>query len=284
MSQAILFYEPDDQPTTVFEDLVQAVADIPGSELAGRSEDVYRPFRWRDPATGVSCDGDLGPLPVEADELHPARAYPGWRAIDLQLRIPTAVPHWWCIEAARMIERLLKLLPGVAMLDSEDTGDPDDPAGGPGPIDRQRLLASWEQLHLAQVERRSDCPRMARRSSIAVWRYRRERAAGISEQSDLRWPEALVLCRDGVAHSATIWPAVEDAWAMPPVELLVLPDDQPPRLVPAEALRQRITADDLGYGGACRVPAIEDCSELLDQIPGLSLADYQAAADGEWQD
>ena len=197
MTLRLLAFERADEAPTPLDDIVNAFSDEVGCSIDGHDGASYRPWRWRDPATGAQCFGDIGLPPLEADPMSRERDYPGWRPISLEIQIPIGIAHWHCVESSRLIERVLARLPGAAILNCEDTGD------GPGPIDRVAILASWEQLHTAHIAGRSDCWRMDRHESLAVWRYRAECTKGRETHPELLWPGALALLDDTRACSAS---------------------------------------------------------------------------------
>lgn len=285
MSFCLLFYQPVAAPDLSFDDLCQALAQEPGMDVGGAAGDAYRPLDWTHPTTGARVIGDAGSPPLAEDDLHPPTTYDGWQAIPLSFTVSLTVPHWHCVEIGRMVERLLTRLPDVTVLNTEDTQRSDDPDDvGPAAFDRTRLLACWEQLHAAQVSLTDQQPVMARTSSVALWRYRSERTAGAAEYDSLRWPEALVLSDGGSAHSAVIWPATDGPWALPPVEVVIFPDEHPPQVRPVTDLLAQIDGDVLGYGGAVRVPDISVGQRVLATGDALQLDRYRAVADGDWLD
>lgn len=283
MSLDLLFFEPADDPPTDLDDIVAALAAEPGVELHGAGD--YRPWRWRDPHTGAVCTGDCGTPPLEDDDTHPDKQYPGWRALPLALHIPLGVAHWHCVECGNLCDRLLAALPGSALLNTEDEGAEGD-AVEPGPLDRIRLLATWEQLHAAQSAGRADCWRMPRRASLALWRYRRECARGRREHPDLVWPGALALLEDTTARSATFWADPDIDLALPPVELLVLRrgDDAPGVLPAAELIAAAGGGTSLGCGAATRIDATAATRALFAEAELLPADRFRALDDQEWSD
>ena len=135
---------------------------------------------------------------LEEDELHPPSTYEGWRPCEVAINIPLTGPHWIAVEVGRWLERLLGDFPGVGILNTEDT-EREDGTFGPYTLDRPRLLACWEQLHLSQTEKVAGFPRMPRIASLALWRYRLEQAAGASELPSIHWPRGVVLQASGNA-------------------------------------------------------------------------------------
>ena len=171
------------------------------------------------------------------------------------------------------------------MLNTEDTGE-DAEQEGPGPLDRIRLLATWEQLHAAQTAGRDDCWRMDRRSSLALWRYRREQAGGREAHPELCWPGALALLDDGVARSATFWMDGGQDLALPPVELVVVRRGEGDTGV-LDADRVRVAAGGgttLDYAAATRIPATPAVRELFASGDLTPVERFRALDDSEWSD
>lgn len=284
MSLTLLFYDPETGPPTPIAALEAALEDEPGGELGAPQAGGYRPWRWRDPRTGAICDGDLGLPPLEQDHQHADKGYPGWRRLPLAIHLPLAVPHWHCVEAGNLCQRLLDRLDQVAVLNTEDTAQTSEQEG-PGPLDRIRLLAAWEALHLAQTGGRSDCWRMDRRASLAVWRYRREQAQGREAHPELCWPGALALLDGGVARSATFWMDPGQDLALPPVELVVLRRGETTGVLPAERLRAAARGGTtLDYGAATRIPSTEAVRELFASGELAPVERFRALDDQEWSD
>ena len=160
---------------------------------------------------------------MERDDQHKPRAYANWRPVSLAIRIPLAGPHWHAVEALALVEAILAAHPDLRALDSEDVIEAEGAAPGPFPWSRPRAIASWETQRDSRCEGLS-LPTLARPHSVRLWRYRRERPAARTAHSDLHWPDALVL-RDsttGIARSACLWTDPSEAFALPPVELVVV--------------------------------------------------------------
>ena len=278
---SLLFYEPvQEGPTLSLADMAEAL-EQPGVELAGDS--TYRTGRWRDVETGATCQIDLGRPPIEEDHLHPPRAYDGWRELGLTVNIPLSGPHWLCVESLQWVENLLARLPGVRALDTEDTRQ--DHGDGPGPWSRPRALANWERLHQVQQEGRTDLWRMARLSSVCMWRYRRERALGRSAIPDLIWHDALVLVdqQDRCARSAVLWRDPNHAIALPPVELVVIPRDGGTGVVLAEQL-SALGGSPLPFAQAQRLEPTAATADLFRTVPLLPASQFKALGDYDWSD
>lgn len=283
--QNFLFYEAEDQAPTPFGDLEDALEALPGAAFAAPKGAAYRPGEWHDPATGANCRFDLGLADLEHDELEKPVHYAGWRPLPLSVQVPLAGPHWFAVEALRVVEHLLHRLPETRALDTEDTRAEPDAESGPFAWSKLRALASWEHLHHAQSAGRGDLPRLNRAVSLALWRYRRERLSGRQRRPDLIWPEAHVL-RDGDrAVSAALWADASQALALPPVELVVVQRADGTGVLPADELRT-------AAGGGLPL----DVASAIALQPGPRLADLHARAkllpatrfkallDGDWSD
>ncbi|MDA3961100.1 MAG: hypothetical protein PF961_09940 [Planctomycetota bacterium] len=283
MSLELLFYEPEGDAPTQFDDIATVLAAELGCELPDHGD--YRPWRWRDPRTGSVCQGDLGTAPLEQDQTHDDKGYAGWRRVPLNLQIPLGVAHWQCVECGNLCDRLLKALPGTAVLNVEDGGDGDEDMA-PGPLDRIRLLATWEQLHIAQCAGRDDVWRMDRRSSLALWRYRREIEQGRGEQADLTWPGALALLDGSTARSATFWADPSADLALPPVELLVIrrPNGDTGVLPADDLIAAAKGGTTLGSGAATRIASSEATRSLFAEANLLPAERFRALDDQEWSD
>jgi hypothetical protein len=294
----LLFYvpSPDGLPETgpeaLREQLESVLASAPDVVLEGRPGDAYRPGLWRDAATGASCQIDLGEPPIEPDTLHPPTAYPGWHAAPLTLHVGVQGPHWHCVALFPFIEHLLAALPGLAILDSEDTGIGDQ--RGPGPWSRPRLLASWERQHAVSMAGRTGVLRMARLASICLWRYRSERRQGQAAHPDLVWPEAVALHdrSGGVARSAALVTRPDPPWVLPPVELLVRPAGTGAlgasglRVVEMGAAEAQLAAATrpLGFGRALLWPAHAASPAPWDGLPPVASERFVVLGDGDWSD
>jgi hypothetical protein len=217
----LLFFQDERQPPIQLDSLTLALEAEEGLELDGAEGDAYRGGRWSEPATRARAVIDCGQAPVEDDPLHPPKVYPGWRQLPLTVQLPLAGPHWCAVEALAMVERLLQRLPDVGVIDTEELREPDDDA--PTPIDRLRVLASWERLIASQLAGCELLPQLPRLASIALWRYRRERRACERRAGSVMvWPEALCLVEGGRAWTCALWMDPELPLALPPVELLVI--------------------------------------------------------------
>jgi hypothetical protein len=279
---SLLFYESaQDFPATSFDDLAGALVSQPGVELAGN--DTYLSGRWHDTETGATCQIDIGHPPIEQDHMHPPRAYDGWREVGLSVNIPLAGPHWLCVEALQWIENLLRRLPTLRTLDTEDTRQ--DQGDGPGGWSRPRALANWEKLHHVQHEGRTDLWRMARLSSVCLWRYRRERAMGRSAITDLTWPDALVLLDQDArcARSAVLWRDPTLPMALPPVELVVIPRGNASGVIEA-GLLSALGGDPLPFAQAQRLLPNEKTTHLYAQTPLIPATRFKALGDFDWSD
>lgn len=284
----LLLFRPQTATTPPLELLERLLLGIPGMELDGRPGDPHRTGRWRDPVTGAGCIIDLGTPPIEADTMHPPRAYRGWMALPLAIHVPFAGPHWFCVEALRVVETLLAHDPQWRALDEEDIQGDASGDAMPAPWDRLRVVASWERQRAAQDLTRVQVPVMSRGASVSMWRYRREAPAGRLKHPDFHWAPAVALGQTGTnrARSAVMWLTLPDPRrvALPPVELVVVTD--PPRLIEAEHVAEALTVAGLiqtaGVGGARLVSGrVTDC---LRDLPTVPIADYRSLDDEAWSD
>lgn len=284
----LLFFEEDQGPPTAYDDLEHEVASLPDVALDGARGAEYRPGRWRDAATGASFLIDLGTVPIEPDTLHPPTSYPGWRSIPLAVHIPLATPHWHCVEALKTIEALLKRLPQLRAMDSEDNRLDEQSEPGPFEWDRLRVLANWERLHQTQCASQQGLFRMDRVASVALWRYRSERPRGAQKHPDLVWPEALVLLDssgDSRARSAAAWLDPTRALALPPVEFLVIQRNGEAGAVPSDELLTAAgggVAIDLGQ--ATRIEAGTRVQDFFHRAKLLPVGRFKFLGDSEWAD
>lgn len=284
MLEILLFEAAGDIPTQLA-DVEAALLAEAGVELEGQLGADYRPGRWRDPSTGASAVIDLGRAPIEDDPIHPPTAYDGWRPMQLGIQIPVTGPHWQCVEALCLVERLLARLPQASALDTEDAGH-DDETPGPRPWNRPRVLASWERLHTAYNQGRTTLRRMARLSSVCLWRYRRERALGLTRHPKLHWPEALVLVDSatGNVHSACFWDDASADLALPPVDLLIVRRGAAAGVLDSSALQQAGTPMALDCAGAAVVAMNDATRRLHAQAELLPAARFLALDDADWTD
>jgi hypothetical protein len=280
----LLVYESDDGAPTHRDDLSHALETL-GTVFDASADVAYRPGHWQDPHTGARVIVDLGDAPIENDEMHPPTSYIGWRPVALTLHIPLSTPHWQAVEAFAWVQRLLTQLPHLTPLDVEDTRVDEDADPGPFAFDRLRALASWERQHATQTDGRSDLPRMARVTSLALWRYRRERQAGQLEHAACVWPEALVVSEARTAHSVAVWADVSKPLALPPVTYLVLPRAEGPGLIPIdEVLTAAGGGTALSKGMARRIDPIPAITSLYQHARLLPATRYAACIDGDWSD
>jgi hypothetical protein len=230
-----------------------------------------------DARTGARAVLDAGEPPIESDPQHPPRVYEGWMPMHLAVQVPLVCPHWQAVEAFQFIEHLLAgLPPATRALDTEDTQERQGGPEGPAAWSRPRALASWERLHAAQVETRTDLARMAHGDSLRLWRWRRERSAGAAARPDLPWPEATVL-RDRAtaeAHAVCIWRDPAAACALPSTGLVLVMLGQP-RLVRRSDLP---AGEPLAAAGAATVAPPASWPE------GLPASRFTACDDDLWID
>jgi len=281
----LLFYEPADGPATPLGDVEHALRSEPGLDLLPLCGAEHAAGRWHDPATGAACVVDLGAAPLELDPLHPPTRYAGWRELHLALHLPLAVPHWHCVETLHLVERLTGRLPEVRALDSEDTRESDETDAGPFTWNRLRVLANWEHLAGSHRQGRQSQQVMERLASVALWRYRRERAVGSRRHPGLVWPEALVLADDGSARSAVLWSDPTRPFALPPVELVVVRRAVGAGVLPAdEVLTAAGGGTALDAGQAVALAPTAALVDLHARARLLPAERFKALGDGDWVD
>jgi hypothetical protein len=283
--QTFLFYEAEDQPPTQLGDIEDALHRIPGVAFAAPRGAPYRPGEWHDAATGASCRFDLGDPQLESDEAEKPVNYAGWRPLPVSVQVPLSGPHWFAVEALRVVEGLLHALPETRALDTEDTRVEPDADSGPFPWSRLRALASWERLHHNQSEGRDDLPRLDRGASLALWRYRRERGLGRERRPDLVWPEAHVLLDVDHAVSAALWADPAQPLALPPVELVVVQRGDGTGVLPADELRTAAGGGmPLELAQAVALAPGPRLSDLHGRARLLPAVRFRALLDGDWSD
>ncbi|TVR46197.1 MAG: hypothetical protein EA402_02975 [Planctomycetota bacterium] len=248
---------------------------------------------WQDDATGAQVTIDCGQPPLSThaaatthhDDPHAEpKDYPGWLPLAISIHLPLTGPHWLCVEVGRWLESLLANLPNCGALISEDVGREGEDGYGPGPLDRPRLLACWEHCHGAQTESLR-LPRMERRSSLQLWRYRREAGQGATAEPQLNWPQALVLGRDITALSTAIWPGPEQHWVLPPVDLVVIQRDGEGGLLPSDELRTAAGGGQpLPHGGGLHIAPSPALVKLYQSARLIPSSDYRALDHLEWAD
>ena len=280
----ILFYESDQQAATSVAELGDYLEAIPGLVFEARAGSAYRPARWRDPATGARALWDLGQPALKAAEFEPGaddkiRTYSGWRQLQLALHIPLAGPHWHAVVALAVVDRLRQLAPQLMALDTEDDRLDAESDAGPYAWDRPRVIANWEALRAVQVADLA-LPRLERRASVALWRYRVERAAGRKAHAAYHWPEALTLLDQstGAVRTACLWSASDEAFALPPVELVVMRGG----VVPADELR--LLAGATVQGGAQLIDPTPAVTAFYTGARPLPAERFKALGDEDWQD
>ncbi len=280
----ILFYESDQQALTSVAELGEYLETIPGLVFEARAGSAYRPARWRDAATGARAVWDLGQPALKAAEFESGaddkiRTYSGWRQLPLALHIPLAGPHWHAVVALALVDRLRQLAPQLMALDTEDDRLDAESDAGPYAWDRPRVIANWEALRAVQVADLA-LPRLERRASVALWRYRVERSAGRSAYPAYHWPEALALLDQstGTVRTACLWSASDEAFALPPVDLVVMRGG----VVPADELR--LLAGAMGHGGAQLIDPTTAVTAFYAGARPLPAERFKALGDEDWQD
>jgi hypothetical protein len=285
--QQFLFLQPDGHAAPGLEALAARLRSIPGMALEETACTGFRLGRWRDAATGASCTVDLGDPGIEEDALHPPRRYAGWSTLPLSVHIPLAGPHWFCVEALRVVEAVLASDPGWRAIDDENVAIDELNAAVPAPWDRLGALASWERLRETQDLTRLPVPRMHRGASISCWRYCRERARGAALHPAYRWPERIQALQVGAleACSACLWVEPGEPLALPPVQLVVLPGADP-RVVSSEALAAALQSHGLigtaGTAGARLVAG--GAAGVVAELAGTPASDFRPLDNESWRD
>jgi len=282
----LLFFHPAGSRQPSLDEVAGALTGTPGITWEGQPGETYRSGRWLDPeGTGASCLLDLGEPDLEQDSMHPPRAYAGWYPLPLVVNIPLFGPHWFCVEAVRMVEGILARDSDWRALDVEDIIREPGAEPGPFPLDRLRVTANWERQRAVRNEQVTGIPLMNRGVSVSLWRYRREstRAAQLHDQH--LYPRGLALLEkaSGRARSAAIWFDATRLVAIPPVELLVLPG-QPIRVVVAEEAAAALHAGSAGMAGARLLPHLESVGPYLGRAAGRPAAQFAALDDQDWAD
>jgi len=280
----ILFYESDQIPATTIDELAEILETIPGLTFEARPGAPYRPARWRDAATGARALWDLGQPTLKAHEDQPGaddkiRTYSGWRQVPLVLQVPLAGPHWHAVMALAQVDRVLKAAVQLMPLEREDDRRDAESDAGPYAWDRPRVIANWDTLRAVQVADLS-LPHLDRRVSVALWRYRVERAAGRKAHPDYHWPEALTLLDQATnqVRTACLWSASDEAFALPPVDVVVIRGG----VVPADELR--LLAGATVHGGA---QLITNSPAVINFYTGAKLLPaerFTALGDEDWAD
>ena len=208
MSMEIHLFQDPTRGTWTKQDVIAQLSKIKGLEW-GNAKDGYHPFSIKDPRTGGFADGDVGlPPDLEKDEIHPEKTYEGVHDLQVRFLIPLVAPTWIVDCVASWIEQLA--IPGVLVLDTEDTRDPQG-ADGPSPLHPPRLAASWAAQHLVQCQSLMNVPRLSGAASASVFRYRR------AAEQDSSWPQIQVLSRGTEATTVCVWPDSVH-WHLPPVD------------------------------------------------------------------
>ena len=240
----VLLYRRGDSPILMHSDFMKIAQGL-GAELRSVNGQ-YHCGQWQHPSTKASLDIDIGrPIlvppgavnnPTVHDDPHAEpKEYEGWQACEITFHLPLTGPHWYAVEAAAL-EALCDKLPQCGILISEDVGIEGEPGYGPGAVDRPRLLACWEACHGEQTASLS-IPRMDRRSSLALWRYRKEQVAAAEEFPAFHWPQSMVLGQGERAVSTALWPDPKQAMALPDVDYVVIQRDDGAGLLPCDEIR-----------------------------------------------
>ena len=284
----ILFYEREHEQPTTRDALDDALAGLPGITWEASPAAVYRPGRWRDPATGARAHWDVGTPPLEEDD-QPVRTYSGWRAVPLAFNVPLVGPHWQAVTALAQIDRLLQAAPHLVPLDCEDTVLDGEAEPGPFPWDRPRVIASWEK-QVADRQVGLTVPKLSRAASVALWRYRALRGDGRIQHPGYHWPEGLALldkqAEAPAVRSACLWSDPTEPFALPPVELVVVR-----RSAGTSAVSGVIPADELrllaGPAALAGTRLIEPSAAVVAFYQGAKtqpIERFQGLGDEDWGD
>ena len=293
----ILLYRSSQSPPLSPAQFV-AIAEQHGAVLRAVSDGYYC-GQWQDPQTKASIDIDIGrpPLvppgavenPTADDDPHAEpKEYEGWQACEVTFHLPLTGPHWYAVEVAMWLEGLLKDLDGCGILLSEDVGIEGEPGYGPGAVDRPRLLACWEGCHGEQTASLR-LPRMDRRSSLALWRYRKEQAHAAQHEQDLLWPQAMVLGEGERAVSTAVWPSADSKMALPDIDYVVIQRENAAGveagLVPSDEVRALCAdADELGRSGAIALIPSDKLSHFFAHSKLIPVKGFGALHDLDWSD
>lgn len=262
--------------------------------LLHASTDDYSSGYWQDADTRAYVDIDSGPLPLHStgpatthhdDPNAQPKDYPGWTTQEVSFQIPLNGPHWFVVDIAQWLEGVLAELPGTGLLINEDTGLEGEPGYGPGAVDRLRILRCWEYCHMEQCASLAT-PMMARNSSLALWRYRREYAANAARHANYSWPQALVLARQEQAYPVTVWQDCERRWALPPVEYVVIQRGEETGLLPSDEILTAAGehAQILASAAAHAISPCPALQTLFNQARLMSPENFRHCHDHDWSD
>jgi hypothetical protein len=280
---SLLFYEAESEPPTALADLGELLDDLPGITWEAPPGAAYRPARWRDPATGARATWDVGQPPLHAEPGaggdEPPRTYSGWRHVPLACSIPLVGPHWLAVTVLAQVAKLLTAAPHLVPLDLEDTRKDGESDAGPFPFDRPRAIASWEHQREDAITG-LNLPRLDRRASLALWRYRVERTIARAAHPTHHWPEGLALLdrETQTVRTACLWTDPEEPFVLPPVELIVVRGE----VVPADELRLLTSAD--APGGARLLDPAPAVTAFYRGAKTLPTARFQGLGDEDWID
>jgi len=259
------------------------LAEDPAVTLEGEPGDRYRPGAWRDPFLGTRAEIDWGDPPLGGgDEATLAeRRYPDWQTVPLRFQVPLTGAHWRVLAFLRWLEGFLAEVPGLAVLDTEDVQAEGEV--GPGPLDRERVLASWKRLRDNFDAGRHDLVRLDPERSRALWRYLEERRDASDADPARVWPTVVVIATDdGAARLGCLWRDPSQPLALPPVDLVVVTRDDEPGLIPADEVCTAAGDPPRSPGGTRML----DPSPALEHLHrGAHLVDpagWRLCGDGDW--
>ena len=238
MSMEIRLFQDPSRGQLTQQAMIDRLSTLPGLTWEQR-QPGYAPFALHDPITGATgAHGDVGqPADLEEDSVHPDKTYEGCHDLQVRLVIPLVAPTWIVDCACAWLTALN--IPGLLVLDIEDTRDPQG-ADGPSPLHPPRLAASWAAQHLVQCSSLQELPRLSAAASASLFRYRQaaglqqakdqtgQRNAQASETpkttvADQAWPRVQVLGQGNQATTVCVWPINSLHWHLPPVEWVATP-------------------------------------------------------------
>jgi hypothetical protein len=227
MSMEIRLFQDPNRGSLGFDAMVERLNNLPGLTWEQR-QPGYAPFTLLDPITGAVAHGDVGQPPdLEQDSVHPEKTYEGYHDLSTRFVIPLIAPTWIVDCACAWLNQLD--IPGLLILDIEDTRDPQG-ADGPSPMHPPRLAASWAAQHLVQCSSLTDLPRLSAAASASLFRYRQEAGTqGNPEDTQVgsytkqSWPRVQVLGKGNQATTVCVWPIESLHWHLPPVEWVTTP-------------------------------------------------------------
>ena len=127
MSMEIRLFQDPSRGHLSQNEMVQRLDTIAGLGWEHR-QPGYARFTIQDPVTGATAHGDVGqPTDLEQDGVHPEKTYEGCHDLGVRIVIPLVAPTW-IVDCCAWLMTLD--IPGLLVLDVEDTRDPQ---GADGP-------------------------------------------------------------------------------------------------------------------------------------------------------